>query len=90
MKVFGISLDDVASQKAFVEKEKLTFPLLSDPDGSVAGKYHTLPAGGKYTNRITFIVDSKGVVRHVDRGVLVATHGADLVAVVEKLIAAAR
>jgi peroxiredoxin Q/BCP len=88
VKVYGISLDDVVSQKQFVDKEKLNFPLLSDTDGSVARKYRTLPEGGKYTSRVTFVVDPKGVVRHVDRSVQVATHGSDLVAVVGRLVAA--
>jgi peroxiredoxin Q/BCP len=90
VKVYGISLDDVASQKQFVEQQKLNFPLLSDPDGSVAARYRTLPEGGKWTNRVTFVVDPKGVVRHVDRSVQVATHGTDLVGVVEKLVAESR
>ena len=32
VQVYGISLDDVVSQKKFVETHALTFPLLSDPD----------------------------------------------------------
>lgn len=88
MKVYGISLDDVVSQKTFHAAQKLVFPLLSDPDGSVAGKYGALAAGAKWTERVTFVVDPEGVVRHVDRGVKVATHGADLVGVVGKLVPA--
>lgn len=86
--VFGISLDDVASQKRFHEAQQLTYPLLSDPDGSVAAKFGVLPPDAKWTQRVTFVVDPAGVVRHVDRGVAVATHGADLLAVVTKLVAA--
>jgi peroxiredoxin Q/BCP len=89
VKVYGISIDDVVSQKQFVEQQKLNFPLLSDPDGSVAARYRTLPDGGKYTSRTTFVVDPEGVVRHVDRAVKVETHGADLVGVVEGLVKAA-
>ncbi len=87
MRVFGISLDDVASQKQFHEAQKLNYPLLSDPDGSVAAKFGALPPGAKWTQRVTFVVDPEGVVRHVDRGVAVATHGADLLAVVSRLVA---
>ena len=86
-KVYGISLDDVASQKQFHTQQNLTFPLLSDPDGSVARRFNTLPEGKPYTSRVTFVVDPTGVVRHVDKNVQVATHGADLAAVLRKLTA---
>jgi peroxiredoxin Q/BCP len=86
-KVFGISLDDVATQKAFHTQQKLNFPLLSDPDGSVAKRSNVLPEGKPYTARVTFVVDPAGVVRHVDRNVQVATHGADIAAVLKKLTA---
>ena len=77
----------MASQKQFHTQQKLTFPLLSDPDGSVAKRFNVLPEGKAYTARVTFVVDPTGVVRHVDRGVQVATHGADLAAVLKKLTA---
>ena len=88
MKVYGISLDDVASQKQFHTQQKLTFPLLSDPDASVAKRFRVLPEGKTYASRVTFVIDPAGVVRHVDRSVGVATHGADLVAVLKQLTAA--
>ena len=88
VKVYGISLDDVAAQKQFHEQQKLNFPLLSDPDGSVARRFHTLIEGKGYTSRTTFVIDPAGVARHVDRNVQVGTHGADLAAVVKKLQAA--
>jgi peroxiredoxin Q/BCP len=87
VKVYGVSLDDVVSQKAFHGQQKLSFPLLSDPDGSVAARYRTLPEGAKWTQRVTFVVDPEGVVRHVDRAVQVGTHGADLLQVVAGLVA---
>lgn len=90
VKVYGISLDDVVSQKQFHTQQSLTYPLLSDPDGSVARRFQVLPEGKAYASRVTFVVDPAGVLRHLDRGVQVATHGADLVAVVKKLTAAAK
>jgi len=83
--VCGISLDDVASQKSFHEAQKLNFPLLSDPDGSVAAKYGALLEGKPYSARVTFLIDDKGVLRHVDRNVGVDSHGKDLAATVAKL-----
>ena len=55
--VYGISLDSVQDQAQFVEKQHLTFKLLSDPDGSVATKYGVLAPGAEYTNRVTFLID---------------------------------
>lgn len=83
--VAGISLDDVVSQKAFHEQQKLNFPLLSDPDGSVAAKYGALLADKPYTTRITFVIDDKGVLRYVDSKVSVDSHGKDLAGVVRGL-----
>ncbi len=34
--ILGISVDPVASQKAFAEKEHITFPLLSDSKSTCA------------------------------------------------------
>jgi peroxiredoxin Q/BCP len=84
--VYGISLDDVVSQRKFVEEQRLTFPLLSDPDGSVARKFHVLPEGAAWTKRHTFVVDPAGVVRHVDRAVDVVAHGAALTELLRELV----
>ena len=78
MKVFGASLDDVKSQAAFHSAQKLNFPLLSDPDGSLATKYGVLPSGARFAARKTFVIDREGVLRHVDDKVDVLKHGAAL------------
>lgn len=39
VRVFGVSLDDVAAQKAFQEKYKLPFTLLADKEGKVADAF---------------------------------------------------
>lgn len=83
--VFGASLDDVQDLAKFAEDQQLDFGLLSDPDGSLARKYDVLPKDGGYTNRVTFVIDGKGVLRHVDEGVQVSTHGADLAKLIRGL-----
>jgi peroxiredoxin Q/BCP len=75
--VYGVSFDSVVEQAQFAKEQELTFPLLSDPDGSAALKYG-VHAGG-FARRVTFIIDEKGNLRHVDTGVQVATHGDDLI-----------
>ncbi len=83
--MFGISLDDVASQAAFAKSQELEYPLLSDPDGSVAAKYGVLMKGRPFARRVTFIIDAKGVIRAIDRKVDVKQHGDDLVELIGEL-----
>lgn len=83
--VYGISLDSVATQKKFATEQKLNFSLLSDPDGSGAGKYQVLREGASYPSRVTFIIDPEGKLRAIDRSVKVAAHGMDLVERVAQL-----
>ena len=83
--VYGISLDDVAALAAFAKAQRLDYPLLSDPDGSVAQKYGVLMANRPFAKRVTFVFDEKGVLRHVADKVSVNSHGADLAALIEKL-----
>lgn len=78
--VYGVSLDDVATQKAFHEAQELNFTLLSDPDGSAAKKLGALPEGARFARRVTIVIDDKGVIRKIDDSVDVTTHGADLAA----------
>ena len=58
--VLAISVDEEGPGKvrAFMQKNRLSFPALMDPGRSVASSYGTL----KYPE--TFIVDRSGVVRH--------------------------
>jgi peroxiredoxin Q/BCP len=83
--VAGISLDDVNAQRSFHDAQKLNFPLLSDPDGSVAAKYSAMLEGKPYSARVTFVIDDKGVLRHRDDKVSVESHGKDLAGVVRGL-----
>ena len=83
--LYGISLDSVQEQAQFVEKQHLNFPLLSDPDGSVAAKYGVLEPGAQYTRRVTFVIDDQGVLRHVIDKVDVSKHGEDLAVLIDEL-----
>lgn len=82
---YGVSLDDVASVAAFAKEQRLPFPLLSDPDGSVAAKFGVLMAGRPFAKRVTFVIDDQGVVRLVDDKVDVVNHGSGLLAAIAKL-----
>ncbi|TFK52530.1 peroxiredoxin Q [Heliocybe sulcata] len=66
IEVVGISADSVEEQKKFVEKHKLTYPVLSDAKGE-ARKAYTVGKGllGMTDARVTFFVDKSGTVRDV-------------------------
>lgn len=66
--VIGISTDNVESHRKFVEKMKIPYLLLSDPDAEVARKFGVWGKkqfmGKEYMGiqRSTFLVDEKGKV----------------------------
>ena len=85
VQIFGISPDEPAAQAKWDAKHEFGFPLLSDPDGSAAKKFDVLSKRGPFSARVTFVIDSKGVIRHIDDGVNVDSHGEDLIEVIERL-----
>ncbi len=66
--VFGVSRDSIASHETFADKYGLNLPLLSDEDGEVARAYGTLRDERGYCDRVLFVIDRDGVVRHVHEG----------------------
>jgi peroxiredoxin Q/BCP len=66
--VLGVSVDDVASHKAFAEEHGLPFPILADADKKVATSYGVLTkfmGMMELARRDTFIIDPQGkVARH--------------------------
>jgi peroxiredoxin Q/BCP len=56
--VIGISAQDLASHKGFIEKNSLTVPLLADVDKTVGKAYS---ASGK---RAVIVIDGQGIVRY--------------------------
>ncbi len=68
--VVGVSLDAVAVQQAFAEKNSLPFPLLSDVGSATARVYGVLNEYGpiRMAVRETFIIAPDGTIaRHYDR-----------------------
>ena len=60
--VVGISTQDVASHRRFIEHHGLTVPLLADVDKRAAKAYGvSVPVVG--TRRAVFVIDEQGVVR---------------------------
>jgi peroxiredoxin len=63
--VLGISCDSHWAHKAFAEKLKLPYPLLSDyqPKGDVGRKYGVYLEDKGFESRSTVILDREGIVR---------------------------
>jgi len=86
--VIGVSKDSVDSHKKFRTKHKLSITLGSDPEIRAAQDYGVWGEkslyGRKYMGmeRATFLVDGKGLIRHIWRKVKVPGH-------VEAVLAAA-
>jgi len=80
VRVLGVSPDSEASHARFAKKYGLSFTLLSDPDKTLARAYGVWVEkqnyGRKYMGiqRSTFVVDARGVVKKVYRGVRVPGH----------------
>lgn len=64
-RVFGISRDSIYAQKAFKEKEGLTYSLLSDMKGEVARQYGAWNEEAAVAERMTVVIDKNGIVRYV-------------------------
>ena len=83
-KIIGISKDSVASHDKFKAKHDLTFTLASDKEGHVCEDYGVWAEksmyGRKYFGivRTTFLIDKKGVIRHVWDKVKVPGHVAEV------------
>jgi peroxiredoxin Q/BCP len=63
--VVGLSRDDEASHARFAAEHTLPFPLLSDVTGEVHARYGVGKTLGLIPDRVTFVIDRHGVVRHI-------------------------
>jgi thioredoxin-dependent peroxiredoxin len=62
--VLGISSDSEQSHRAFAEKYRLPFPLLSDAGGAVRQQFKVPKSLGLLPGRVTFVIDKQGTIRH--------------------------
>jgi peroxiredoxin Q/BCP len=63
--VIGISSDSVESHRSFAKKHGLPFTLLSDERGKIRKLYGVPKTFGLFQGRVTYVIDEKGVVRHI-------------------------
>ena len=60
--IVGISVDQVDRQKKFADKNDLGFPLLSDPDKTVATQFGVKRLAFLPNKRATFVINTDGTV----------------------------
>ena len=90
-KVFGVSIDSAKSHGKFIEKFKLPFPLLSDPEKELVNAYGVWVEksmyGKKYmgTERSTFVIDGAGRIAAIFRKVKPEEHVGLVRGALEKL-----
>jgi len=83
---FTASVDKPEDNKKFSEKFGFGFPILSDPDKSVAQAYGVLqPPRPNYATRWTFYIDKDGIIREIDKKIRTAQAGEDVAAKVKSL-----
>jgi len=78
--ILGISKDTIESHRKFKDKNNLHFTLLSDPKAEVQKLYGVWKKKSLYgkkfmgTERSTFLIDEKGIVKKIYRKVKVKGH----------------
>lgn len=72
--VIGVSTQDAASHKAFIEKEKLPFDLAIDEDKSLAKAFGVPLLGGSLHSRQTFLIGKDGKMKKIWRDVTPKDH----------------
>jgi peroxiredoxin Q/BCP len=63
--VIGVSADSADSHRRFADRLNLPFILLSDPDGSVRGRYRVPRTFGIIPGRTTFLIDQNGTIQRI-------------------------
>ena len=84
--VVGISSDSATSHRGFADKHGFPFLLLSDSNQKVRSSFGVPKTLGFLQGRSTYVIDRKGVVRHVFHSQLFATkHVSEALAALKKL-----
>ena len=92
--VFGVSRDDCLVHEEFRDKHGISLQLLSDAECEVMKKYEVLTDHGTNgtngiahlsVHRATFVIDKKGMVRHILRDLSPREHVASVLKLVRQI-----
>lgn len=84
--VIGVSEDSVKSHKKFEKKYSLPFPLIADETRKIIGQYGVWQLkkfmGREFmgTVRTTFLIDEKGLIKHIIEKPKSKDHAAEIIA----------
>jgi thioredoxin-dependent peroxiredoxin len=82
---FTASVDTDELNTKFAKSLELDYPILSDPDKSVAKDYGVLNAARGFSNRWTFYIDKEGIIKKIDKEIKVDKAGSDVAEKVKEL-----
>ncbi|WP_324626196.1 peroxiredoxin [Acinetobacter sp. MD2(2019)] len=85
--VLGVSLDDVQSHQKFSTKLDLPFPILADPQRTLANQFGIVRNLGfmQFAKRESFLIDPKGVIVYHYSSVDTQTHAKQVLDDIQKL-----
>jgi peroxiredoxin Q/BCP len=89
--VYGVSRDSLKSHESFKSKMSFPFELLSDAEESACKLFDVIKMKNMYGKKVrgiersTFVIDSRGIVRRVWRGVKVPDHAQEVLEFVKTL-----
>ena len=84
--VWGVNNDTKLNHRKFAEKNQLPFPLLCDEDNLLRKQFGVPKVLGLLDGRVTYIIDSKGIIRHVFKDLLNSPqHVTEALTVLEEL-----
>ena len=89
-KATSVTLQGRGGESTVVEKKEADFPMLSDPDKSVATRYGVLNTERGFANRWTFYIDKNGRIASIDKAVRPATSAEDMLAKLTEIRVATR
>jgi peroxiredoxin Q/BCP len=82
---FSVSVDTPETNRAFAQSLGIDYPLLSDPDKSVAKAYGVVDADQPFPSRWTFYIGADGRIIYIDTLESPATHGKAIAAKLAEL-----
>jgi len=63
--VIGISSDSEDSHRSFAKQHNLSFPLISDTNGSLRKTFGVPKTIGLLPGRVTYVIDRDGIIRQI-------------------------
>ncbi|MEN3038861.1 MAG: peroxiredoxin [Candidatus Kryptonium sp.] len=83
--LYGVSKDDIETQKNFKEKYKFPYELIADKDGEIIKSFGVSGLFG-FAKRVTFIIDPEGRIAEVIDKVRVSDHYLQIAETLQKFL----